>query len=392
LNKYLPGTDLLGYHFDLGFWMSIIVKFIDLQKQYHLLRPDMDVAIQTVLDHGQYIMGPEVRAFEVQLAKFVGVSHGIGASSGTTALQMALMALDVGPGDEVITTPFSFFATVEVIMLLGAKPIYVDIDPRTCNMDPALIEAAITPRTKAIMPVSLFGQTADFDAINAIAERYNLPVVEDAAQSLGATYKGRPSGSLSTISCVSFFPSKPLGCYGDGGACFTNDGDLAEKLRLIVNHGQSSRYHHTMIGINGRLDTIQAAILLVKLKNFPEEIILRQKVADQYKRYLSDLADQVITPYIAPDHVSAYAQYTIQVENRDAVKAALTEVGIPTAIHYPKGLHQQPASAVPGGNRFPVTEAIAKRVLSLPFYPYMTESDIVFVAENTARVLCDLTV
>ncbi len=363
------------------------MKYIDLQKQYKRFKPDIDAAIQAVLDHGQFIMGPEVRELEDRLADYVGVSYCIGLSSGTTALQVALMALDVGPGDEVITTPFSFFATAEVIMLLGAKPIYVDIDPKTFNLNPTLIEAAITAKTKVIMPVSLYGQTADFDMINEIAARYHLSVIEDAAQILGGTYKGRPSGGLSTIGCASFFPSKPLGCYGDGGACFTNDDALAEKIRLIINHGQKARYEHTMFGINGRLDSIQAAVLLAKLNYLPEEITLRQTVADQYKRYLSD---HVITPYVAPDNVSAYAQYTIQVDDRDVLKAALAEQGIPTAVHYPKGLHQQPACVSGDVACYPVVEAAAQRVLSLPFYPYMDEDDIRLVAENICCIQTDV--
>ncbi len=363
------------------------MKFIDLQKQYQQLKPEIDAAIQTVLDHGQFIMGPEVRALEEQLETYVGVSHCVGVASGTTALQVALMALDVGPGDEVITTPFSFFATAEVIILLGAKPIYVDIDPKTYNINPALIEAAITGKTKAIMPVSLYGQPADFDAINVISAKHNLPVIEDAAQSFGGTYKGRLSCGLSTIACASFFPSKPLGCYGDAGACFTDDADLAKKMRCVMNHGQTARYEHTMIGINGRLDSIQAAVLLAKLTCFQKEIDLRQEVASLYERYLSGIVD---APYIAPELKSAYAQYTIQVDDRDAVRNALSEVGIPTAVHYPKGLHRQLASAVTDGLHFPIAEAAARRVMSLPFYPYMEEADIQAVAENLSKVLCPI--
>lgn len=364
------------------------MKFIDLQKQYQRQKPEIDAAIQAVLDHGQYIMGPEVATLEDKLAEFVGVKHCIGASSGTTALQIALMALDVGPGDEVITTPFSFFATAEVILLLGAKPVYVDIDPKTYNIDPDLIEAVITPKTKAIMPVSLYGQPANFAAINAIAASHDLPVVEDAAQSLGATYQGRASCGLSTIGCASFFPSKPLGCYGDGGACFTDDSELAEKMRLIANHGQQARYHHTMVGINGRLDSIQAAVLLVKLKAFPDEIASRQEVAAMYQQYLSA---HVQTPFVADDCMSAYAQYTIEVDDRESARAALAEQGVPTAVHYPKGLHQQPASAV-SDQTFPIAEAASQRVMSLPFYPYMSASDVRLVAENIAAVLSKVAV
>lgn len=354
------------------------MKFIDLQAQYQQYKTDIDAAIQSVLDHGQYINGPEIRELEKQLADFVGVKHCIGNASGTTAIQVALMALNIGSGDEVITTPFSFFATAEVIILLGAKPVYVDIDPKTYNIDPTKIESAITEKTKAIMPVSLYGQPAEMDAINAIAERHGLPVIEDAAQSLGAVYKGRRSGGLSTMACTSFFPSKPLGCYGDGGACFTNDDELAEKMRMIVDHGQASRYHHTMIGINGRLDTIQAAVLLQKLKHFQEEIDSRQKVAEEYSRYLSD---DILRPYIEPHNISAFAQYTVQVDNRDALREILSEAGIPTAIHYPKGLHQQPATAVEKNASYPVAESTSDRVMSLPFYPGMPSDAVQRVAE-----------
>jgi UDP-2-acetamido-2-deoxy-ribo-hexuluronate aminotransferase len=360
------------------------VKFIDLQSQYQQHKMAIDAAIQTVLDHGQYINGPEVAQLESDLQQFVGVSHAIGCASGTTALQMALMAVGVGPGDEVITTPFSFFATAEVIVLLGAKPVYVDIDPQTYNINPDAIEAAITPKTKAIIPVSLYGQAADFDEINAIADRHQLPVIEDAAQSLGATYKGRHSGNLSTIACASFFPSKPLGCYGDGGACFTNDDALAEKMRMIANHGQAARYHHTMIGINGRLDTIQAAILIEKLKHFPAEIEARQTVAAEYARCLSD---QIQLPMIKNHNVSAYAQYTIQVSDRDNVREALSAQGIPMAVHYPKGLHQQPATKVDENASYPETELAAARVMSLPFYPGMPQETIEKVAAAIHQIV-----
>ncbi len=360
------------------------MKFIDLQTQYKKYKKDINAAIQRVLDHGQYIHGPEIQEFEAQLANYVGVKYCIGNASGTVALQIALMALDIQPGDEIITTPFSFFATAEVILLLGAKPVYVDIDPRTYNISPTAIEAAITPRTKVIMPVSLYGQPADFDAINEIAMQYHIPVVEDAAQSLGATYKGRHSGSLSVIACTSFFPSKPLGCYGDGGACFTNDQELAQKMRRLIDHGQGKRYDHIMIGINGRLDTIQAAILLQKLKYFQEEIVLRQKVAKEYSRYLSN---DIILPYIEPYNMSAYAQYTIEVDHRDTVRALLKESGIPTAVHYPKGLHQQPAIHMDQYVFCPVTENASNRVLSLPFYPNLSKKMLQCIANEVNRAV-----
>ncbi len=348
------------------------MKFIDLDKQYQLYKSAIDSAIQRVLDHGQYIQGPELEELDQKLASLVGVKHCISLSSGTTALQVALMALNIQPGDEVITTPFSFFATAEVILLLGAKPVYVDIDLKTYNMDPALIEAAITQKTKAIIPVSLYGQCADYDVINAIAAKYQLPVIEDAAQSIGGTYKGRLSCGLTTIGCTSFFPSKPLGAYGDAGACFTNDDQLADKMRSIINHGQQGRYHHVDIGINGRCDTLQAAILLAKLPHLAEEIRLRQQVAAWYD---AALADKVTTPYIEAHNISAYAQYTIAVENRQSLQQALAAQGIPTAVHYPKGLHQQPAMlGLEESQSFPNTEQAAQQVLSLPFYPFMEKA------------------
>lgn len=354
------------------------MKFIDLQSQYQQHKSDIDQAIQRVLDHGQFINGPEVTEFETALADFVGVSYCVGNASGTTALQIALMALDVGPGDEVITTPFSFFATAEVLILLGIKPVYVDIDPKTYNIDANMIEAAITPKTKAIMPVSLYGQPAEFEKINEIAKKYNLPVIEDGAQSLGASHHGIQSGALSTIGCTSFFPSKPLGAYGDAGACFTNDAELAQKMRQLIDHGQSGRYHHTQIGINGRLDTLQAAILLQKLKHLQKEMDQRQQAARFYDERLSP---SIKRPFIEIYNRSAYAQYTVQVDRREWVQAKLSEAGIPTAVHYPKGLHQQPASALGDKEHYPHTERAAERVLSLPFYPGMPLSTIEQVCE-----------
>jgi UDP-2-acetamido-2-deoxy-ribo-hexuluronate aminotransferase len=308
------------------------IDFIDLKTQQRQIYPQLERRIQAVLNHGKYIMGPEIRQLEEKLADYVGVKHGIAVSSGTDALLIALMALGVGQGDEVITTPFSFIATAETIVLLGAKPVFVDIDPRTYNIDPSQIEAAITEKTKAIMPVSLYGQCADFDAINAIAEKHSLPVIEDGAQSFGATYKGQRSCGLSTIGCTSFFPSKPLGCYGDGGACFTNDDELAQIMLEIRVHGQDRRYHHARIGINGRMDTLQAAIVLAKMDIFPAEVAARTRIGDGYTTILQDI---VTTPYIAPDNTSVYAQYTIQVDNRKSVLEKLKAQGIPTAVHYP---------------------------------------------------------
>jgi len=347
------------------------MEFIDLKGQYRLIEADVHQRIRIVLDHGQYIMGPEVFQLEEKLAQFVGVKHCIGVANGTDALLIALMALGIGVGDEVITTPFSFAATAEVILLLGAKPVFIDINPKTYNLDPNLIEAAITLKTKAIMPVSLYGQCADFDAINTIAKKHHLVVIEDGAQSFGATYKGKRSCSLSTIGCTSFFPSKPLGCYGDGGACFTNDDALAKAMREIHVHGQDRRYHHARLGINGRLDTIQAAILLAKFEIFPKEIELRQGIAARYNELLK--MKGVVLPHIEPQNSSVYAQYTIQVENRDAVRKKLAESDIPTAIHYPIPLHHQPAFQ--SDCICEKADTAAMLVVSLPIGPYLKQQD-----------------
>lgn len=356
------------------------MQFIDLKTQYNRLENKIQLRMNAVLQHGQFIMGPEVKELEEKLANYVGAKYCIGLASGTDALMIAMMALDIKPGDEIITTPFTFIATAEMIALLDAKPVFVDIDPRTYNIDPAKITAAITPKTKAIMPVCLYGQCADFDAINTIAQKYNLAVIEDAAQSFGATYKGKQSGNLSTISCTSFFPSKPLGAYGDGGACFTNDDELANKMRQIRVHGQDKRYHHPMLGVNGRLDTLQAAILLAKLEIFAEEVIDREKIAAQYSALLSDA---VITPYIEPYNTSVYAQYTIQVAKRDALQNYLTSKNIPTAVHYPIPLHLQPVFTDLGYKvgDFPCAEQAAKQVISLPMSPYLSAADLNTVAE-----------
>lgn len=358
------------------------MQFIDLKAQYRRVEAEVNRRIKTVLEHGQYILGPEVSELENKLAAYVGVKHCVGVSDGTTALLVAMMALDIGPGDEVITTPFTFIATGEMIALLGAIPVFVDIDSRTYNINPALLEAAITPRTKAIMPVSLYGQCADFDAINAIAARHGLPVIEDGAQSFGASCKGKRSCGLTTIGCTSFFPSKPLGGYGDGGACFTNDDALAKAMQEIHLHGQDRRYHHPRIGLNGRLDTIQAAILLAKLSVFEVEVELRARIGERYSQLLGAI---VRTPDIAAGNTSVYAQYTIEVNDREAFCGALQAVGIPTAVHYPIPLHLQPAfSALKKGvGSYLVSEAAAARVVSLPMYP---DLDIVQQDEVIAAV------
>lgn len=360
------------------------MQLIDLQVQQQRIKEIIDCNIQKVLAHGQYILGPEVTELELRLASFVGVKHCISCANGTDALQIALMALGVGAGDEVIVPGFTYIATAEAAAVLGAKPVYVDVDAQTYNLDPRLIEAAINERTKAIVPVSLYGQCADFDAINRIAAKHHLPVIEDAAQSLGATYKGRQSGSLSRIACTSFFPSKPLGCYGDGGALFTDDDALAVVLRQIARHGQDRRYHHIRIGVNSRLDTLQAAILLAKLDLFPEEIQMRQQVA---RHYAEAFAAEGISPLtIETYNQSAYAQYTLQLDNRDSVQRYLMEQGIPTAVHYPIPLHKQPAVEDPSAV-LPVSLALSERVMSVPMHPYLDAASVAKVAQTLAAAM-----
>jgi UDP-2-acetamido-2-deoxy-ribo-hexuluronate aminotransferase len=344
----------------------MIIPFIDLKTQYQALKPQIQARIDAVLEHGQYIMGPEVKELEDKLAAFTGVKHCITCASGTEALLMSLMALGIGPGDEIVTTPFTFVATAEVIVLLGVKPVFVDVEPDTGNINAKLIEAAITPRTKAIMPVSLYGQTADMDAINAIATKYgNLPVIEDAAQSFGATYKGRQSCNLSTIGCTSFFPSKPLGCYGDGGAIFTNDDELAQAMREIRVHGQSQRYVHTRVGVGGRMDTLQCAIVLAKLERFEWELQRRHQIGQHYNQLLDQIGINRVQQ--RSERTSVFAQYTIMVTDREALQKRLVESGIPTAVHYPLPLNEQPAyKHLCCPNCTPVAQLLAKQVMSLP--------------------------
>jgi UDP-2-acetamido-2-deoxy-ribo-hexuluronate aminotransferase len=341
------------------------MDFIDLKTQYAALRDGVNARIQRVLDHGQYVMGPEVREMEEQLERYTGAKHCVSVASGTEALLIALMALEVKPGDEVITTPFTFAAPAEMIALLGATPVYVDVEEDTANIDAARIEAAVTPRTRAILPVSLYGQPADMDAINAVAARHRLPVIEDAAQSFGATCQGRRSGHLSAIGCTSFFPSKPLGCYGDGGAIFTDEDALARAMRDIRVHGQAQRYRHTRIGVGGRMDTIQCAVVLAKLERFGWELERRAAIG---ARYDALLPPAVRTLKIRPGRSSVYAQYTVRAKNRDALGAALKAQGIPTAVHYPLALHQQPAYARDRAASFPAAEALAREVISLPMH------------------------
>lgn len=356
-----------------------MIEFIDLKAQQSRIKAEIDAGIQRVLAHGQYILGPEVAELEEKLAAYVGAKYCITCANGTDALQIVQMAFGIGPGDEVITPGFTYIATAETVAVLGATPVYVDVNPKTYNLDVEKLEAAITPRTKAIIPVSLYGQCADFDAINAIAAKYNLPVIEDAAQSFGATYKGRKSCNLSTVACTSFFPSKPLGCYGDGGAIFTNDEELAKVIRQIARHGQDRRYHHIRVGVNSRLDTLQAAILLPKLAILDDEMQARQRVADTYTKLFNETGI-LTTPFIEQHNSSAWAQYTIQVENRDQVQAKLKAKGVPTAVHYPIPLNKQPAVANESAV-LPVGDAVAERVMSLPMHPYLSTDQIIQIIQ-----------
>lgn len=371
------------------------LPFIDLKTQYRALQPRIRERMDAVLEHGQYIMGPEVAELERALEGFTGAAHCITVASGTEALLIALMALDIGPGCEVITSPFTFIATVETIVLAGATPVFVDIDPRTCNMDPALIEAAITPHTRAIIPVSLYGQPADMDAINAVAQRHgNIPVIEDAAQSFGSTLHGRQSCNLSTIGCTSFFPSKPLGCYGDGGAMFTSDDSLAQAFREIRVHGQSQRYVHTRIGVGGRMDTLQCAVVLAKLERFEEEVALRNTIGARYRSLLAPLAGRIAdgAPLELLDQqdgaTHVYAQFTVALANRAEVQKALAADQIPTAVHYPVPLNQQPAYRHLGDpDATPLSAMMAGSVMSLPMGPDLTAADQDRVVESVARAI-----
>ncbi len=356
------------------------MQFIDLAAQQARIKDKIDAGIQKVLAHGQYILGPEVAELEEKLADYTGAKYCITVANGTDALQIAQMALGIGPGDEVITPGFTYIATAETVAVLGAKPVYVDICPKTYNLDPTKLEAAITPNTKAIIPVSLYGQCADYDAINEIADKYGIPVIEDAAQSFGATYKGRKSCNLTTIACTSFFPSKPLGCYGDGGAIFTNDEELAKVMRQIARHGQDRRYHHIRVGVNSRLDTLQAAILLPKLEIFDEEIKLRQRVSELYESMIPQ-ASIIALPMVETYNFSSWAQYTVQVENREQMQTKLTASGIPTAVHYPIPLNKQPA-VLDRNAKLPIGDEVATKVLSLPMHPYLSESSIKFISSQ----------
>lgn len=356
------------------------IHFVDLKAQYAALKPQVMERIVRVLEHGRYIMGPEVREMEERLEQYAGTRHCVSVASGTEALLISMMALGVGLGDEVITTPFTFAATAETITLLGARPVFVDIEPETCNIDPSLIEAKVTARTRAIIPVSLYGQPSDMDEINALAERRGLAVIEDAAQSFGAEYNGKRSCNLSTIGCTSFFPSKPLGCYGDGGAIFTNDSAIAEACREIRVHGQSARYVHTRVGVGGRMDTLQCAILLAKLDRFDWEVGRRAMIGARYNQLFDSAGVKRIVQ--REDRTSAFAQYTIVVHDRDRLQERLDERAVPTAIHYPVALNDQPVyRKLSRGDLTPIASEMASRVLSLPMSADLREQDQLRIVE-----------
>ena len=362
------------------------MQFIDLKQQYLKYQSEIDARIRRVLDHGNFIMGPEIAELEKSLAAYVGVKHSITCASGTDSLEIALRALGIGPGDEVITVPFTWISSAESIGLVGAKPVFVDIDPLDYNLDVGKLANAITAKTKAIMPVSLFGQLPDREGINQLASERNIPVLEDAAQSFGATRNRRKSCAVSTIGSTSFFPAKPLGCYGDGGALFTDDDSLAEKMRAIRTHGGLQRHHHPHLGMNGRLDTLQAAILLPKLAHFPEEVEARSRIGARYSDLLQDVCSVL---RIRPGNTHVYAQYTIRVPERDKVAERLKAKGIPTAVYYPKCLHEQPvfAGLLNRWGDFPESEKASREVLSLPMHPFLTEKEQDLIVDSLKEAL-----
>jgi UDP-2-acetamido-2-deoxy-ribo-hexuluronate aminotransferase len=358
--------------------LLIAMEFIDLKTQYRRYQAEIDARIKKVLEHGQYILGPENTELEETLARYTNTRHCLTVASGTDSLEIALRALDIGPGDEVITVPFTWISTAEVVLLVGAKPVFIDIEPDFYNIDISKIEAAITLRTKAIIPVSLFGQMPDCDAINRIAAKHNITVIEDAAQSFGATQNGKRSCGVTKISSTSFFPAKPLGCYGEGGALFTDDNDLADKMRAIRTHGGLKRHHHPLVGMNGRFDAIQAAVLLAKWPHFEQEVNDRIRIGARYSEKLKNCC---VTPKIKKGNTHVYAQYTIRVPNRDEVAQKLKAKGVPTAVYYPKSIHEQPVFAPFGYKHgdFPVAEKAANEVLSLPMHPFLSEKEQDFV-------------
>ena len=360
------------------------IDFAKLQYQYQLYKEEIDSAIHAVLDRSNYIMGEEVKQLEEAIEAFTQAKHAITCSSGTDALLLAMMALDIQPGDEIITTPFTFIATAETIVLLGAKPVFVDIDEMTYSIDPGKIEAAITSKTKAIMPVSLYGQPSDMDKINDLAKKYGLKVVIDGAQSFGATYRGKAEVHYCDIYTTSFFPAKPLGCFGDGGAVLTNNSELAEKMRMLRVHGQNKRYRHKYIGIGGRMDTLQCAVVNVKLKHYTKDLALRQEVASKYSEQLTESSEQLVLPYVNAECTSAWAQYSIRIQNRDEVQIRLKEEGIPTAVHYPMPLHLQECFSYLEHKEedFPLAEKVSKGIMSLPMNPYLTDDEIAYISNK----------
>ena len=353
------------------------MQFIDLQKQYALYREEIRKEIDQVLDSGRYIQGPAVAQLEKDLAAFAGVKHAIGCSSGTDAILLALMALELKPGDEVIVPDFTFFATAETVSLLGGVPVFADVCADTLNLDPVSVEARIGPKTKGIIAVSLYGQCADFDELAGIARRHGLFLIEDGAQSFGGTYKGRRSCALCELATTSFYPAKPLGAYGDAGAVFTPDDALAEKIRFLLNHGQNASYRHRYVGLNGRLDSMQAAVLLVKLRHFPRELEMRQKAAGWYDQ---DLAGVVQTPVIREGNVSSWAQYTVRSPRRAAIIDHLKSKGIPTAIHYPMPVHRQEVYGIASDRGLGVSVQASEQVFSLPMHPFLTRDEVGAVA------------
>lgn len=361
------------------------IDFANLQYQYQLYKTEIDEAIHTVLDKANYIMGEEIQILEESLQNFTGAKHAITCSSGTDALLLAMMALDIRADDEIITTPFTFIATSETIAFLGAKPVFVDIDAKTYNIDITKIEAKITEKTKAIIAVSLYGQPCNMDALEQLKIKHSkLKIIIDGAQSFGSTFNGKTDSNLGDISTTSFFPAKPLGCFGDGGAVFTNDDALAEKIKSLRVHGQSKRYHHQYIGMGGRMDTIQCAVVNVKLKHYEKDLALRQEVATKYNEKLKMKNEKLVLPFIDNRATSAYAQYSIRVQNRDEVQAQLKEHGIPTAVHYPMPLHLQEAFTYLGYKKgdFPIAETVSEEIMSLPMNPYLRDDQIDYIVEN----------
>lgn len=364
------------------------IDFANLNLAYKEHEESFDDALKEVIQSSSFIMGSQVLLLEEKLAHFTGVKHAITCSNGTDALLLAMMALGIKPGDEIITTPFTFIATAETIAFLGAKPIFVDIDETSYNIDATKLEEKITSKTKAIIPVSLYGQIADMDALQTIASHFNIPIIEDGAQSFGATYKGKKSGNVSLIGTTSFFPAKPLGCFGDGGAVFTSDDDLAEKMRSMRVHGQSKRYHHKYIGMGGRLDTLQAAILNVKIEHYEKDIERRQQAARKYTELLKENAS-IILPVLSKNCTSVWAQYSVRIKDRDAVQVMLKKDGIPTAVHYPKPMHLQECFSYLNYKigDFPISEKVANEIMSLPMNPYITEKEQLFITERLTNII-----